>query len=202
MLLKVSQRHIQYTYEGGGIPGTPMGKPPGAPGVDKVPGSPILPGPGIFDNCNGAEVGGIPGGNIAKPPSSIALGINCNKKNMMDNAISFVMAYNMLGTLNLRLRLIECSQIPMVRPLLVKERAKWFQRFKNSDFDFEAQHGGGREKVFEDAELEALLDQDSCQMQQELAGLLGLMQQAISKRLKVMGMIQKQGHWVPYELKP
>jgi len=27
-------------------------------------------------------------------------------------------------------------------------------------------------------------------------------QQAISKRLKAMGMIQKQGHWVPYELKP
>ncbi|GFX90408.1 mariner Mos1 transposase [Trichonephila clavipes] len=72
----------------------------------------------------------------------------------------------------------------------------------NGDFDVEDQHGGGREKVFEDAELEALLDQDSCQTQQELAGSLGVTQQAISKRLKVMGMIQKQGNWVPYELKP
>jgi len=27
-------------------------------------------------------------------------------------------------------------------------------------------------------------------------------QQVISKRLKAMGMIQKQGNWVPYELKP
>jgi len=27
-------------------------------------------------------------------------------------------------------------------------------------------------------------------------------QQAISKRLKAMGMIQKQGNWVPYDLKP
>jgi len=27
-------------------------------------------------------------------------------------------------------------------------------------------------------------------------------QQAISKCLKAMGMIQKQGNWVPYELKP
>ncbi|GFT28201.1 mariner Mos1 transposase [Trichonephila clavipes] len=72
-------------------------------------------------------------------------------------------------------RLIECSQIPM--------------------------HGGGREKVFEDAELEALLDQDSCQMQQELSGSLGVTQQDISKRLKVMGMIQKQGNWVSYEFK-
>jgi len=26
-------------------------------------------------------------------------------------------------------------------------------------------------------------------------------QQAISKRLKAMGMIQKRGNWVPYELK-
>ncbi|GFS93901.1 mariner Mos1 transposase [Trichonephila clavipes] len=61
--------------------------------------------------------------------------------------------------------LIECSQIPMVRPLLVKERA---ESGFNGDFEVEDQHGGGREKVFKDAELEALLDQDSCQTQQEL----------------------------------
>ncbi|GFT77419.1 mariner Mos1 transposase [Trichonephila clavipes] len=79
---------------------------------------------------------------------------------------------------------------------------EWFQRFKNGDFDVEEKHGGGREKVFEDAELEALLDQDSCKTQQELAGSMGVTQQAILKRLKVMGMIQKQGNWVPYELKP
>ena len=68
----------------------------------------------------------------------------------------------------------------MVRPLLVKER-EWFQRFKNGDFDVENRHSGGREKVFEDAELEALLEQDSCQNQEELARL-GVTQQAISKR--------------------
>lgn len=79
---------------------------------------------------------------------------------------------------------------------------EWFQRFKNGDFNVEDQHGGGREKVFEDAELEALLDQDSCQTQQELAGSLGVTQQAISKCLKVIEMIQKKGNWVPYELKP
>ncbi|EGI70537.1 Mariner Mos1 transposase, partial [Acromyrmex echinatior] len=39
---------------------------------------------------------------------------------------------------------------------------EWFQRFKNGDFDVENQHSGGREKVFEDAELETLIDQDSC----------------------------------------
>jgi len=40
---------------------------------------------------------------------------------------------------------------------------EWFQRFKNGDFDVEDRHSGGREKVFEDSELEALLEQDSCQ---------------------------------------
>ena len=74
---------------------------------------------------------------------------------------------------------------------------EWFKRFKNDDFDVKDRHGGGREKVLEDAELEALLDQDSCQTQEELAGSLGVTQQAISK-LKVMGVIQKQGNWVPY----
>ncbi|GFX82570.1 mariner Mos1 transposase [Trichonephila clavipes] len=54
---------------------------------------------------------------------------------------------------------------------------EWFQRFKNGDFDVEDQHGGGRVKVFEGAESEALLDQDSCQTQQELAGSLGVTQQ-------------------------
>jgi len=53
--------------------------------------------------------------------------------------------------------------------------------------------------VYEDAELEALLDEDSCQMQKELALTLGVTQQ-ISYRLKSLGMIQ--GNWVPYELKP
>jgi len=50
--------------------------------------------------------------------------------------------------------------------------------------------------------LEALLEQDLSQNQEELARLLGVTQQAISKRLKAMGMIQKQGNWVQYELKP
>ena len=58
------------------------------------------------------------------------------------------------------------SNTYMVRPLLVKER-EWFQRFKNGDFDVEDRHSGGREKVFEDAELEVLLEQDSCQNQEE-----------------------------------
>ncbi|GFS68654.1 mariner Mos1 transposase [Trichonephila clavipes] len=62
---------------------------------------------------------------------------------------------------------------------------EWFQRFKDGDFVVEDQHGGGRENVFEDAELEALLDQDSCQTQQELAGSLGVTQQELTGSLGV-----------------
>jgi len=65
----------------------------------------------------------------------------------------------------------------MVRPLLVKERVvNGFNASKNGDFDVEDRHSGGREKVFEDAELEALFKQDSCQNQEELARSLGVTQ--------------------------
>jgi len=79
---------------------------------------------------------------------------------------------------------------------------EWFQKFKNGEFDAEDKERSERSKVYEDAELEALLDEDSCQTQEELALTLGVTQQAISHRLKSLGMIQKQGNWVPYELKP
>ncbi|UYV65578.1 SETMAR [Cordylochernes scorpioides] len=70
------------------------------------------------------------------------------------------------------------------------------------DFDTRDKERGGRPIKFEEAELEALLDEDSSQTQEELAETLGVTQQAISNRLKFMGMVQKQGNWVPYELKP
>jgi len=76
---------------------------------------------------------------------------------------------------------------------------EWFQKFKNGEFDVEDKERSEKPKVYEDAELEALLDEDSCQ--KELAFILGMTQQTISYRLKSLGMIQK-GNWVPYKLKP
>ena len=55
---------------------------------------------------------------------------------------------------------------------------------------------------FEDTELEAILDQDSCQTPEGLAKTFGMTQQAISNRHKAVGMVQKQGKWVSYERKP
>ena len=68
---------------------------------------------------------------------------------------------------------------------------EWFQKFKNGEFDIEGKERSGRPKVYKDAELEALLDEDSCQTQKELALTLGVIQQTISYRLKSLGMIQK-----------
>lgn len=79
---------------------------------------------------------------------------------------------------------------------------KWFARFKSGNFDLEDEERPGQPKKFEDEELEALLDEDPSQTQEELANTLGVAQQTISDRLKAMGMIRKVGHWVPYQLKP
>ena len=49
-------------------------------------------------------------------------------------------------------------------------------------------------KKFEDKELEALLEEDQSQTQEELAESLGVIQQAVSVRLRTMEMIQKQGN--------
>ncbi|UYV66432.1 hypothetical protein LAZ67_4001656 [Cordylochernes scorpioides] len=78
--------------------------------------------------------------------------------------------------------------------LSIKSCEYWFQRFKSSDFDTRDKERGGRPIKFEDAELEALLDEDSSQTQEELAETLGVTQQAISNRLKVMA----RKHRAPY----
>ena len=79
---------------------------------------------------------------------------------------------------------------------------KWFARFKSGDFGLDDEERPGQPENFQDEELEALLDGNCCQTQEEIAESLGVTQAAISKRLKAAGYIQKQGNWVPHELKP
>ena len=46
---------------------------------------------------------------------------------------------------------------------------EWFQKFKNCEFDIEDKKRSGRPEMYEDVELEAILDQVLCQTQKELA---------------------------------
>ena len=61
---------------------------------------------------------------------------------------------------------------------------KWFARFQSGDIGLEDQERPREPKAFEDEELEALLDEDCCQTQEELAESLGITQADISKPLK------------------
>lgn len=55
---------------------------------------------------------------------------------------------------------------------------------------------GYRQKVFEDTELDTLLNKYRVSVKKKVA------QHTISEYVKDMRMIQKQGNWMPYEFKP
>ena len=63
---------------------------------------------------------------------------------------------------------------------------KLFARFKSGEFGLEDEERPGRSKNFEDEELEALLDKDCCQTQEELAESLRDTQEAISEGCVVL----------------
>jgi len=74
-----------------------------------------------------------------------------------------------------------------------KSCREWFRRFKDGDFSVEDKSRSGQPKKFENKELEAF-EEDQSQTQEELVKSLGVTQQAVSVRLRAMGMIQKQGN--------
>ncbi|KAG5318538.1 MOS1T transposase, partial [Pseudoatta argentina] len=61
-----------------------------------------------------------------------------------------------------------------------------------SDFELEDKERSGAPKKFQDKELEQLLDEKYYKLMSQLFQ---------NNCLKGLGMIQKQGHWVPYELR-
>ena len=65
----------------------------------------------------------------------------------------------------------------------------WFQHCKNNDFKLEDKERSGAAKKFEDKELEEILSDAS-----RIWKTLQVDESTVSKRLKVLGMIQKQGH--------
>ena len=59
---------------------------------------------------------------------------------------------------------------------------------------------GKLSKIYEDVELQALLDEDDSQTQNQLVDQLNVSQQTVSKRLREMEKIQKIGKWISREL--
>lgn len=82
----------------------------------------------------------------------------------------------------------------------IKTCEYWFRRFKSGDFDVEDKERPGGPKKLEEAELKALLDENSCQTQKELAMKLNVDRATISRHLHAMGKIRKLGRWVPHQL--
>ncbi|GFX89624.1 mariner Mos1 transposase [Trichonephila clavipes] len=77
---------------------------------------------------------------------------------------------------------------------------RWFEKFQNGDFDVRNEESGRPARKFEDAELQALLDEYDGQTQEHLAEQLGVDQSTVSRSLKAMDKIIKVGRWVPHEL--
>ncbi|EGI64858.1 Mariner Mos1 transposase [Acromyrmex echinatior] len=75
-----------------------------------------------------------------------------------------------------------------------KSCREWFRRFKDGDFSVEDKPRSGQPQKFEDKELKVLLEEGQTQTQEELAESLGVTQQAVSARLRAMGIIQTQGN--------
>lgn len=78
--------------------------------------------------------------------------------------------------------------------------AVWFGKFKRGDFDIQNKLRGRPPKKFDDGDLQALLDEDDCQTQQQLADRLRVTRESISVRLKAMRKVHRGGTWVPCEL--
>jgi len=81
--------------------------------------------------------------------------------------------------------------------LLVNHSFEWFKKFKSGDFDVRNEESP---KKFENSELQALLDEDDAQTQEQLTDQLNVTRESVSIRLKSMRKIQKMRKWVPHEL--
>ncbi|UYV66172.1 hypothetical protein LAZ67_4000592 [Cordylochernes scorpioides] len=68
---------------------------------------------------------------------------------------------------------------------------RWFKKFQSGDFELDNEPRGIPHQKFEDAELQALLDNDSTQTQEKLAKQLQVSQGSVSLRLNSLRMTQK-----------
>jgi len=66
-------------------------------------------------------------------------------------------------------------------------------RFKSGDFNLKDKERSSQSKMFEDAELQALLDENSARKLKELAEALNVGKSIVSNHLHVLEKIKKKG---------
>jgi len=82
-----------------------------------------------------------------------------------------------------------------------KSRREWFRCFKDGDFSIEDNPRSGQPKKFENKALEEIIRRRSEKNSRGVCRIIG--DNSTSRfYTRAMGMIQKQGNWMPYELKP
>ena len=77
---------------------------------------------------------------------------------------------------------------------------KWFEKFKNGNFDIDNMSYSGRPSEFDKDHLKALLKEESRQTSHELAEKINCDQKMILNHLYSKGFAEKLGVWVPHEL--
>jgi histone-lysine N-methyltransferase SETMAR len=77
---------------------------------------------------------------------------------------------------------------------------RWFERFRDGNFDLDDEERSGRPSELKSDELESLLQENPRQSTRELAAQLNVNQSTVLRRLHEIGMILKVGKWVPYKL--
>lgn len=74
----------------------------------------------------------------------------------------------------------------------------WFSRFKSGNFDLKDKERSGAPKKFEITKLQALIDENPCITQNELALQLDVNRGTISRNLLKLRKIRNDRKWVPY----
>lgn len=72
----------------------------------------------------------------------------------------------------------------------------WFRRFRRGNFNLADKIRPGRPRLFEDIELQVLVDEDPTRSLSELANILGVSNRPVFRRLRGLGMGHKDGKWV------
>ena len=77
---------------------------------------------------------------------------------------------------------------------------RWFAKFRSGDFTLEDEDQTGRPVEFDDALLEAALEENPSASVEELARKLSSNHSTVHRHLQQLGKVTKLGKWVPHEL--